>query len=105
MYRYYITDNKIIAVTTYAGKTVRGVAKCDPHDTYDFDKGKALATARCNLKVAEKRRKQASQRRLEAEKQLIKALGHNQAMCSYESDANYKAEQAKIELKELEAIM
>lgn len=29
-YRFYVTDNKVICVSSYAGKTVRGVAKCDP---------------------------------------------------------------------------
>ena len=31
-YKYYTAGNKVIAVSTYAGKTVKGVAKCDPKD-------------------------------------------------------------------------
>ena len=54
-YRYFIAGNKIIAVSTYAGKTVRGVAICAPGDKFDLNFGKALAAARCNEKVAEKR--------------------------------------------------
>ena len=34
------SKNEIIAVSTYAGKTVKGVAKCDPRDS--FDKSKKL---------------------------------------------------------------
>ena len=49
----------IIAMSTYAGKTVKGMAKCHPSDTYDEEKGKKLAAARCNLKIAELRYKNA----------------------------------------------
>ena len=55
-YSFY-TDGKtkVVAVSTYAGKTVRGVAKCDVNDTFSLEKGKELATARCNEKIAKKR--------------------------------------------------
>ena len=55
-YSFY-TDGKtkVIAVSTYAGKVVRGVAKCDVNDTFSFEKGKELAAARCNEKIAKKR--------------------------------------------------
>lgn len=39
--------NDVIAVSTYAGKTVKGIAKCDPRDTFDIDKGVEIAEARC----------------------------------------------------------
>jgi len=42
------------------GKPVRGVAKCAPNDEFDINKGKELAAARCNLKVAQKRVKKAN---------------------------------------------
>ena len=45
----------VCARSTYAGKTVKGYAKCDPRDSYDVESGKALAAARCNAKIAEKR--------------------------------------------------
>ena len=54
-YRYFIAGNKVIAVSTYAGKTVRGIAICSPEDKFDIEFGKKLAAARCNEKVAEKR--------------------------------------------------
>lgn len=50
---------KVIAVSTFAGKTVRGVAKCHPNDSFDEEFGKKLAVARCNLKVAQKRQARA----------------------------------------------
>lgn len=58
-YRFYHTDNLIIAVSTFAGKPVRGIAKCDPDDSFSMEYGKELAAARCNQKIAEKRMKRA----------------------------------------------
>ena len=55
-YSFY-TDGKtkVVAVSTYAGKVVRGVAKCDVNDTFSLEKGKELAAARCNEEIAKKR--------------------------------------------------
>ena len=58
-YRIYETPNKVIAVSSFAGQTVRGVAKCNPADEFDPEKGTALAIARCDTKIAEKRMKRA----------------------------------------------
>ena len=44
--KYYKHNNEIVAVTSYQGKTIRAVAKCDPDDEYSYDFGKDLATAR-----------------------------------------------------------
>lgn len=66
-YKYYITDKKVIAVSSYAGKSVRGIAKCSPNDEFDVEFGKKLATARCDFKVAELRYKRACKRNKEAE--------------------------------------
>lgn len=54
-YRYVVTPTKVIALSTYAGKTVRGVAKCHPNDEFNEEYGKQLAAARCNRKIAAKR--------------------------------------------------
>lgn len=59
-YRYIVNGNTVIAISTYAGKTVKGVAKCDPEDTFDLEKGKKLAAARCNEKVCRKRLRRAN---------------------------------------------
>lgn len=58
-YHFIKTRNKIIAMSTFAGKTVKGVAKLNPKDEYDEEFGKRLAAARCNLKIAQKRCKRA----------------------------------------------
>lgn len=58
-YNIYFNKNQCIAVTRYAGKNVRAVAKCDPADQFDGVYGERLATARCDVKVAEKRQRRA----------------------------------------------
>lgn len=59
-YKFYVSGNKVIAVSTYAKKIVKGYAKCDPRDEFDLEFGKKLAAARCAYKIAEKRRKRAT---------------------------------------------
>lgn len=50
-YEYYINGNEVIAVTHCGKKSFRGVAKCDPKDTFDENLGRALARARCEVKI------------------------------------------------------
>ena len=87
-YKYYTTNNKVIAVSTYAGKTVRGVAKCDPRDTFDLEKGKVLAAKRCNEKVAKRRYARAQKRVKEAAQDLKTAQSHYHKMLQYMNDAH-----------------
>ena len=56
-YKFFVTpdQSKIIAVSTYAGKTVKGVAKRDPRDSFDLDFGKELAAARCAARCSRPR--------------------------------------------------
>jgi hypothetical protein len=65
-YKFFTNENKVVAVSSYAGKTVRGTAKCDPKDSFNLEKGKKLAAARCNAKVAKKRYQRALQKHWEA---------------------------------------
>lgn len=58
-YTFYKQGNNVICVSHYAGKTVKGIARCAPDDVYDENFGKALAQLRCDIKVAEKRYKAA----------------------------------------------
>ncbi len=86
-YRFYTAGNKIIAVSTYAGRQVRGVAICHPDDQFDLNTGKRIAAARCNHKVAEKRYARASAKYAEAMKQLAEAQQHVEAMRDYMTDS------------------
>lgn len=58
-YKYITANNKVIAISKFEGKPIRGIAKCSPEDTFDFEYGKKLATLRCAEKVAIKRAKRA----------------------------------------------
>ena len=63
MSRYNVyTDGKkkVIVTSTFAKRTVRGTAKAIDEDSFDLATGIELATLRCDVKVAEKRRKCAS---------------------------------------------
>ena len=61
-YKFYTNGSRVIAVSTYAGKTVRGVAVCHAGDTFSLEKGKKLAALRCAEKIAKKRVARANQK-------------------------------------------
>ena len=86
-YRYYFNGNRVIAVSTYGGKTVRGVAICHPEDSFNVELGKRLAAARCNEKIAIKRYARANRRLDEALKDVEKATEHMHNMADYRNDA------------------
>ena len=87
-YKYYVdSNNSIYAVSSYAGKTVRGVSKCDPKDEFNMDKGKELAAARCQAKVSTLRLKRATKKLNEAEKALEKSQAHYDNMVKYFNDS------------------
>lgn len=60
-YKVYHHDNEVIAVSTFARRPVKGIAKCDPRDEFNSAKGEELAIARCDVKVAKKRAKCADE--------------------------------------------
>ena len=86
-YRFYQNGNRIIAVSTYGGRTVRGVAICHPDDKFDMDLGKRLAAARCNEKVAAKRYARATKRYKDAEDAYRVASENVDRMSDYRNDA------------------
>lgn len=91
----------VVAVSTYAGKVVKGRAKCDPRDKYDFKKGKELAAARCNARVANKRAKRAQAKLSEAIAAYSAAQAKVDKMNSYVVDSNAAAIEANEYVKEL----
>lgn len=54
-YRYYTNGEIVVAVASYKGRTIRGVAKCSEQDEFDLETGKKLAAARCAMKIARER--------------------------------------------------
>ena len=97
-YKYYHSGNQVIAVSSFAGKTVKGVAKCDPHDTFSLEAGKKLAALKCNNKITAKRLKRASLRYVEAEKAVVEAQKHAERMKHYYHDAKAEHKEAADEL-------
>lgn len=106
-YTYYIAENQrqVIAVSSYAGRIVRAVAKCDPRDEFSIETGKKLAAARCNLKVAAKRAKRAASKYQEASIAARAATAHKRDMNAYLTDSEQALAQAKAELAEIEQSM
>jgi hypothetical protein len=100
MYKYYTDgETKIIAVSTYAGKTVRGIAKCAPGDRYDPEKGRELAEARCAEKIAQKRLQRAHRKVAEAQAAYRKALDFLERMKVYEKDSEMALHEATEQRK------
>ena len=95
-YTYRRADGAMVvkAVSTYAGKRVVGKAICHPHDSFNFETGKALAAARCNEKVASKRQTRAKQKAEEAYMAMVEAERYYDKMLSYLADANAAADEA-----------
>ena len=77
----------VVAISTYAGHIVRGVAKCSPEDKFDMTKGKELAAARCAKKIALRREVRAAKKLAEAKAALEAAEKKYDDMLIYSQDA------------------
>ena len=84
-YRFYVTDNKVICVSSYAGKAVRGV--------------------RCDYKIEKKRVQRARAKHAEATKALDDAREYEEKMQIYYDESFRDLVRLDEELKALEAKM
>jgi hypothetical protein len=100
-YKFYKSDNKIIAISSFAGKKVKGVAKCDPEDTFSVEFGEKLAAARCDKKVAFKRVKSANAKLLEAAAEFEAAQKKLKYMTDYYGDSLRRLKESEDSIKEL----
>ena len=100
-YQFYTTKNKVVAVSTYAGRNVRGVAKCDPRDNFDMEMGKKLAAARCAARIAEKRKARALREFEKARDNLFRAQERFEKMNMYWYDSKKAAITANTEVTKL----
>ena len=96
---YYYHDTDVIATTTYCGKPVRAVAKCNPEDEYDRQFGEDPALARLNLKVAKKRRARALNKMYTAAEAHKKARDFYHEMCEYNDAAIQEVKDAEAAIK------
>lgn len=89
-YKFYTNGSRVIAVSTYAGRVVRGVAVCHADDEFSLEKGKQLAALRCAEKIATKRMKRATAKKLEARRIYDDAVAHYSDMADYENEAAHE---------------
>ena len=95
-------SREIVALSSYAGRVVKGYAKCDPRDTFDKEAGETLAAARCNFKVAKKRLANAQKKHAEAVKAYSDAMAQVTKMEAYLQCACNEYDEAKNVLDEIE---
>ena len=96
-YRFYEAGNKVIAVSSYCKKPVRGVSVCAESDNFNLETGKRLAAARCNEKVCAKRVARANMKVKQAQDDLARAQKHLENMKEYLNDAVIAYNDAGIE--------
>lgn len=100
-YKYVvIPSKKVIAISTYAGRTIKGVAKCHPNDEFDVEFGKKLAAARCNEKVASKRFQRAANKYNAAFDKLLEAEKEINEARAYLTDSHKALSEARREVRE-----
>lgn len=110
-YKFYDYNDKdsgahvVVCVSSYAGKPVKGRAKCAPNDNFDLDKGKVLAQARCDEVIAEKRRKRAMAKVIDAYNAYTEASFYLEDMDQYAKDSVIACREAKERLEKLEKNM
>ena len=85
----YFTNNKdlVIAEQTFAGKKYRGKAVLHSPDKFDLKEGKAIAAAKCDLKICSARAKYALKRMQEAHAIYEYAKKEYERMADYYKDA------------------
>ena len=95
----------VVAISTYAGKTVKGYAKCHPDDTWSWEAGRDLAIARCAEKIAVKRANRATRKLAEAQDILADAIAHLNDMLNYHMNAADEVSATNAEVNRLLAKM
>ena len=86
---------EIIALSSYAGHYVKGIAKCNPEDNYEPGIGEKIAAARCNLKVTQKRAKNAEKAYAQAAEEYNKAIDRLHKMTNYLTDTRKEVAEAE----------
>jgi hypothetical protein len=103
-YRYVVNEDKgvVVALSSFAGKDVRGVARCSPADNFDAEMGKKLAVARCDVKITDKRVVRANQMVEFYRAFLTQVQSNLERAEQYREDALVKYQEATEELQKLE---
>ena len=103
-YKYVIDEEKrvVVALSTFAGEVVRGVARCAPNDVFDIEAGKKLAEARCSAKIAHKRLRRAEDMVEWATEGFEYFSEQVEKYKKYENDSLEKVKNATAQLAKLE---
>lgn len=103
-YKYKVDEEHrtVVAMSSFAGKVVAGVARCAPCDTFNVEIGKRLAEARCALKIAEKRMKRAEFLHSVANDCATFWAERKAKMEEYDADAALAYQQAVVRLATVE---
>lgn len=103
-YKYVINEEKrtVVALSSFAGQVIRGVARCAPNDVFDVEAGKRLAEARCSMKIAHKRLQRAEDMVTGCKSGLRYFTEQLAKYERYEIDAIEGVKIAAAELKKLE---
>ena len=94
-----------IAISSYAGKRVKGKALCSINDDYNEENGILLAVLRCAEKIAKKREKHALKKFNLALEQCNLAEKYLKDMRNYYYDACLEVKETEKELQDLLAKM
>lgn len=92
---------QIIAISTYAGKWVKGHATCRSDDIFNEEKGTELAVARCAYNVSKRRRARAKEKMNKAALQLLEAQKYYEKMNLYYTDACAEVEEASADVSKI----
>ena len=102
-YNVDLKGNKIVCVSHYAGKAVRGVSKCDTqYDEFNVETGMELAKLRCDQKIAKKRVKNLSVKLNKAEDDLVTAKNNVESLKNNLDAAINEAFAITVNLEELQ---
>lgn len=101
-YRFIETDNKVICISTFAKKVVRGIAKCSPNDNFNIEIGRKLAQLRCDEKIAKKRMERAILKYGNALDNFLKARDDMNMMADYKESSINRYNDVVIERKKFE---
>lgn len=94
--------NEVIAVSTFAGRTVKGHAKCHSNDAFNLEIGQKLAALRCGQKIALKRVARARRCVERAKYEYEHALEMLVKMIGYQNDSEGELAEIESELAEFE---
>ena len=103
-YKFYASGNKVVCVSSYAKRAVRGVAKCNTEqDTFELEVGKKLAQLRCDKNIATRRHKRAAQQYVAAMQAVADAEATMLKMRKYFEDSQDELVAATANLEAFES--